>query len=1590
MHKFRPFLLLARLLWWLTAAVVGLFLLLAVLIYMPGVQDFAVRKANEAMSRSTGLRVQVGAVQLAFPLDLALHRVVATEGRDTLLNARALRLSVEVLPLLRAQANVDGIELYDARLDTRDMVGGAHIRGNVGTLKATTRGVGWETQRVRVNRAEVRDADLLVCLSDTALDDTITTPSHWCIDVERAALSRVRARVALAAPLPARGDTLWSPAQMWVDADVTDASLRNGHFDTGRNLYAFGSFDLTGGRIAYRAEAPDGIWTRRTAMRPIPDDRQRTPVDSLRSWWDYADNMAALAAWDAFSETAGHPALDPGYLVLTDVAVGIDGLSYNDRGQMRLNLRRAALRERSGLAVDNLSGEVYLDDERLRLPDVELRTPHSTLALGGDIPWAALSGGGAPLSVRIDATLGWQDVTNLARGYVDNKLLRLYPHRPLHVRGTVGGNLQRATVQNLLVDLPTYARLTASGTLRNLTTRPAGDVRLNAATGAALPILYRKMLPDVAQTVTLPARLTAAGSLRFAADDYAFDLRLGAGGGSAHAKGRANLGAETYDVALRAAAFPLKAFVPSLDATPFSGTAHAAGHTFDVLSTAARLRATASVERLAVSGFDLSGIRLNARLAGGKALADFTSTNSAYRGGGTLEAQLPTRSSGYTATLDAQMQEVDLRRLGAGTDTLLTGGRFRVNLQASKDFRTIEADGALADVYVMTATRGFNPPDLNFALATSPDTTWVTAESGDLDLRFGTHGDLDKLMPRIDALTKMAARQFEAKSIDQEALKRELPQMDLHLASGTCNPMSNFMRMKGVTFSSARIDLHANPNDGLSGGARIGNLNTGAMLLDTIDLAISQDTAGVEMDGFVKNYTKRNPTKFDARLHAYLLSSGAGLELKFFDNDGEKGVDLGLHADIVEGGLNMVLYPEHPVLAYRNFTINRDNYIFLGTDRKIRADVDLLADDGTGLKIYSTATDSVNDITLSVNNLNLGELSTVMPYLPRLDGMLSGDIHVYDNHKTISAMSSLEADGFAYEGLPLGRIGTDIVYLPKGEGEHYASAYISADGADVMTAEGTYYERDGGTFEGNASLTDFPLAMLNAFLDGSDMMLAGKGNGDIAVSGALSSPQLNGQLSFDSAHVYSDVYGFDFTMDEKPVTFRNSVLTFDKFNLRSTGRNPLVMNGSINLADLSRVRLDLVLNADDFELINAKKKRQSMVFGKLFADVQATVKGSTDNLAVRGKLDILDKTDMTYILKDSPLTVDNRLDDLVKFVSFADTTSEDEFVPEAAMNFDMSLGISISDAAHFHCYLSEDGQNYADIDGGGNLTLRLTQQGDMRLTGKITAHNGEMKYALPVIPLRTFKLVEGSSIEFTGNPANPTLNVQATERMKVLVTENEQQRAVAFDVGVSITNPLDKMKLEFTLAAPEDLSVQNQIASMSNEQRYRTAVAMMATGMYLTDSGSMSSGFKANNALNAFLQNEIQNIAGNALKTIDLSVGVETGTSSIGTQTTDYSFQFAKRLWDDRIRVIVGGRVSAGKNADNSAESIINNVSVEYRMNDGATRYIRVFYDRDQQDPLEGQLTRTGLGYSVRRKATKFGDLFIFWKRKDKEKKAEE
>lgn len=684
---------------------------------------------------------------------------------------------------------------------------------------------------------------------------------------------------------------------------------------------------------------------------------------------------------------------------------------------------------------------------------------------------------------------------------------------------------------------------------------------------------------------------------------------------------------------------------------------------------------------------------------------------------------------------------------------------------------------------------------------------------------------------------------------------------------------------------------------------------------------------------------------------------------------------------MVDEGLNLHLIPKDPTIGYKKFKLNDNNYVLLQRNKRIKAKVDLVSDDGTGVKVYSTESEDstlLQDLTVSLHRIDLGQICEVLPYLPRITGQLNGDYHLTTNPQgQVSVASDMEIQQMTYEGSRLGNISTEMVYLQREDNTHAVEGILMLEDTEVGSLRGEYRNTENGHLDATMKLTRFPLDMVNGFIQDQIIGFDGFAGGELSVKGTLRKLDVDGIVKLQSAALISAPYGVRLRFDEDTVRISDAKLLLNDFKMYAYNDKPLTMTGNIDFHDTEHITMDMRLRAEDFQIINSKQTSKSVAWGKAFVNVIARMNGPLDQLNMRGRLNVLGSTDLNYILLDSPLSTDNQMDELVKFTNFNDSVVATVSKP-APNGLNADLTINIDQGAHVKCALNVDQTNYVDLFGGGDLRMKYSGEG-ITMNGRYTISNGEMKYSLPVIPLKTFTIKDGSFVEFTGDPTNPRLNLTATERVYASVgQEGTQSRSVAFDCGVIITKTLNNMGLEFIISAPEDNSIDNELSAMGTEERGKIAVTMLTTGMYLVDGNT--SGFTMNAALSSFLQNEINNITGSALKTLDLSIGLDNTTDASGKMRTDYSFKFAKRFWNNRLKVQIGGKVSSGQDAmeEGKNKSFFDNVSMEYRLSPTGNQYVNLFYSQNVYDWLDGYTSEYGGGYLWRRKLDTLWDLFKF------------
>ena len=1458
-----------------------LFILLCILIYIPPIQNFLVNTATRYASEATGMQISIGRISLSFPLDLVVNNTVIIDKQDTILNAKKLTAKIQLTPLLRKKIELDGLELSKASVNTANLIEGMTLKGNLGELFVSSHGVELDPETAIVNTLSLKDTHLSICMADTTASDTTSSqPVFWKIQLKNVDFENVS--FAMQMPL----DTFS------MSTSLEKLSLRNGLVDLHKSAYSAGSLKLTNGSA-------------------------------------YLDTNTLPAA----------EGFDASHIGITNIKLDVDS-AYYAGNDIYANIRDFNLKERSGLEIVSTKGKLVSDAKTLKVPSLQITTPDSYLEFSASMDWEATDAEkDGMINARLMADIGKNDLLKVITGMPED-FIKKYPSAPLQIRAGIDGNLKEIRLTTLSASIQDAFRAQATGSI----TLPMDSLQRNGNINLSVETGNLNFVESMLSGVVLPHGMKLEGEASVNGSLLGANMQFFPGKkANVILKADYDLQKEGYLVDLNIDSLNIHEFKPHDSIIGLSASLHAEGNGFDFFSPKTSALLKGEVSHFRYGSLLFSGVTLDAGLKHSQASMMLNVNNRAIDVSANLQALL--QPNMIKADLNTHVRLLDWQALSLMSTPFSSSMNIEVHAQTDMKQRH-KARATVSGIQLVTAERNFRTKDLHAGFDMATDSVRGYVNAGDLTFLFKSANSLDKFMSKSDLVAKELGEQWKKKHINQRLIREMLPSAQLKVFSGSDNPVANFLASQHVNYNRLRASFSTSPEDGLNGSIDLYGLRTDSLQLDTIYFKTLQDSVQVKFYSGVKALANKRQEAFDISLNGYIGSTDAQLAIGYLNGKRETGVDLGLKAQLRPNGISMHITPDNPTLVYRPFKVNHGNYIYLSDEGRIHADVKIYDENHSGLSLYSTPDSLVQqDLTVALNQIDIAEFRRIIPYMPDIAGFINAEAHYIQSESSMQVATDIEINNLAYNKQQLGNWEMSAVYLPKETGEHSIDGFLMLNDEEIMSLNGTYLSATGKNDKDNltadVNLHHLPLKVANAFIPDDMARLKGDLDGSISIEGSTSQPVLNGELGLDSVIINIPQASLNLQLDNRPLKIENSRLKFKRFNIFTKGKTPFSIDGYVDMTDMAAMDINLKMEAHNFELINAKQTKESLVHGKIYVDVNAMLKGRPDALTMRGNMNILGSSDFTYVLKDSPLTVEDRLNETVTFVDFSDTTHiAKPHIPAMSLGgMDILMTLHIDEAVQARVNLNESGSNYMLLEGGGDLSFQYQPDGNMLLNGRYSLMSGEMKYEMPIIPLKTFYIQDGSYIEWTGNVMNPNLNIKASERVRASVSsDGESTRMVNFNVGVNLTNRLEDLGFTFTLEAPDDGAMQNELAAKSAEEKNKLAVTMLVTGIYMSESNTGGKGFDTNSMLNSFLQSEINKIAGNALKTIDINFGMETtDEGETGNTRTDYNFQFAKRFWNNRFQVIIGGKISTGNDVQQQDESFIDNISLEYRLDNSGT-----------------------------------------------------
>lgn len=1555
---------------------------LPIIVYIPPVQTLMKNVACKVLREKTGMEVSIDKFRIRFPIDVSLTGVdVLTAPEDTMVSAKEVIADVKLLPLLKSDVQIKKLKLLDAYYKMVAEDTSMIMKINAGVLDVKP-GASFniKTMDLTLEDALLKNGNISLYMDVWKKQpNPDTTQTQMLIRAKTLDLENITFGMSMLPTI----DTL--------NLKARSLQLRDGVIDLTNSKITAAYVGGDTGKVTYIQPTPQYI-----ASHPAPVDTISPPSPPMTIMMD----DISLQGFDVLYATKGvKPAkgFDPSYISVTGLNIALKGF-YNQASTLRLPITMLAAKERSGLAVTSGKGTIAVDEKGINISDLHLTTLASKIVADADVPFALMEmKPDAKMTVKCNASLGQSDIKAFLP--MASQYLGMLPNKgPLTLNLDARGSITDLTVSNLLLDIPSTLHLYAEGYAKNPTDFRKLKAELTLDGKLTNPSVVDKALGI--KGINIPA-LTITGTASADHETYTADVDLKTSAGDLAAKGHVALNAESYNAELTATGINVAQFVPDAGIGHVTASIRANGAGFNPTKPAAHTDTSIHIAEIDWEGKHFRNIDATAKLSNG----NFDVTLSSPNTDADLSLTALGRIAGtrYDFDINADIRQLNMQNLGfmptmcEGSATFTANGFFDINSYLGDvTFDATEIDWNMPDMYIHL------PNGVSGRLLSENDFTSLYIDSDRTAVDFNARSGLKNLITAFTNAGNSLITQIAKRQILVDELHDQLPQFELSLQASGKGLINQFLQPNGISMDTVSLNL-AN-SDIISGNIDMLGLNTGSLAMDTITLNLKQRETLLDYKAHIGNRPGTMDEFAKVDLMGYAGGNRASLSVTQHNLQGEMGYRVGLTAAVSDSIATVHFTPLKATIAYMPWTVNADNHIdvnFASTPIHIGANLEARSAESSLCLRTQPNTNGDEELYVKLDNIHIEDFLRLSVFAPPLTASVSSEIHMfYDKQTTFTGNGNLSIKNFTYQRQNVGDF--DLLFDAglNLNGDTKAEVSLLVDEKKALSAH-CILETDSVTKsltpkDLGLTLTQFPVKIANAFLGPDVAKLSGSLNGEMGMTGSFTKPLLNGHISCDSVNVFIPMMGSTLKFDNEPIEVADNVVTFTDFDIFGVNDNPLKLTGKVDATDFSNILMDLGLNANNFQLVGNDRRAKSDIYGKLFLNLQAKASGQMSRLNVNANLAVLGSSNVTYAIPDAQAVINrNDASDVVQFVQFSDTTQmakADSVV--APMTMRINADLTINPGTQVTVLLSDNGTNKVQLSPSGNLNYFQNYMGDMRLNGQLNLGTGMAQYSVPVLGQKKFEFIQGSYVAWNGQLMNPVLNIKAVDELKANVQQNGNSRLINFKITLDVSNTLSSPKVVFDLATDDDITIQNELSSMSADQRSTQAMNLLLYGQY-SSQGTKANSNLSGNALYSFMTSTLNSWAAKNIRGVDLSFGVDQYEKTVNGQqstTTSYSYQLSKSLFNNKFKIVVGGNYSTDASADeNFAQNLISDISFEYmlKQTQNLSMYTRLFRHTGWESVLEGEVTETGVGFVMKRRLSNLRQLWPFRRHRKKEIKVE-
>ena len=1442
-----------KILLWIVGGIFTLLILIAVLIQLPPVQNFAKDKAVSFLEGKIKTPVRLEHISIVFPKEVVLEGIyLEDQSKDTLLSAGRIGVDISLFKLISSEVEISSFELKDAvakisknkdSVFNFDYIVQAFASNepkdpNATPMKISVSKVKLDNVKFKFDDATSKN-DIAVGLIhfDTKfnkfdLDNMKFDIPYINLDglklmldqgaVERVAETSVQVAdtisqrpdfdLKLGKIKLTRIDVGYDNANSFLDTGIKlkELSIVVNKIDLTNQLLDFDDFqlhELKGqlllGKFDQKIKTPDADTT---AIKQEGWTVKLKNAEITKTDFKFDDEKKA-------KQSQG---IDYAHLDLKDFNFKAKDIAYSS-AEISGKLASLTVKEKSGLNIEKLSTEFFYGPKKAYLKDLYLKTPNTLLKDNiaveyNDIATIGDNLGQMTLNASLNNTkIAFSDILIFAPQLRNTNPFASNPNAILLLNTELKGKIDDLSFPYFEISGIGSTRLAASGRITGLPdmNKAYFDIIIQDLKSTSKDIYAFLPKGTIPNTIEIPQQIDLKGKFNGAVNNFQTDIVLNSSFGSAKAKGffdQRLKDHEKYDMNVSLLNFDVGRLIKNDSLGRISVNADVKGTGLNPKTANATVKAL--LAKAEFNGYAYKDLKLDGKIRSGlfDVSAGMSDPNLDFDlvADGKFDGKYP------KVKMKLNLDIADLQKLNLHAGPMKLRGE-------------IDADIANADPDMLNGTIGLNRiqilqdkdpiilDSISIVAITTVDTTSLKIRSQFMKADFkGKY----KLSQMPIALQNTISHYYDT----TKQPKKETADQQLAFNIYIDNDPVIKQLIPALT-GLEPIDIkgsYTSVNDSINISGSIPRLvygkNTiagGKILIETKDDAIvyALNIDEIMNDEFRLPYTsltgdvKDNTITYDFHMR---------------DKKKDDLYVIGGNVKQIDGTTEIRLDPDHLLLNYESWTVNPENVIKIGPNG-INANEFEISYEGNILKLQSEGNQKNAPLKVDFTNF---EIATIFNIIKKeqvlMSGRINGDAVVSDLMGKPTFTSDLQIDEFAFLEEPVGTIKVQV----ESKGPEVLAAAIGISGNDNQVDLTGTYGITSGAINLDLDLDKFKMKSAQGFSMGAITDASGYLSGKFKITGTTEKPSVNGDLNFNDVAMRVTQLNSVFKNIDEKVVVNNQGIIFDKFSIFDEKDNDLVVDGRVLTSDFRDYKFDLTVKSQNFRAINSEAKDNDLFYGDLFIDMDLLVKGSVESPVISGNLKINEDTKFTVVLPQSDPGIADR-EGIVEFVDQDNVMLQQTEQMKSAVNssqllgMDVAVNISIVKEAELSLIIDKGNGDYLKLQGEAELSGGIDPSGKTNLTGKYEFTEGAYEMSFNLIR-RKFDIKPGSYLIWNGEPTSANVDITAIYEVETApidllgdqlgatstAVRNTYKQKIPFQTLLKMNGELLKPEISFDILLP--------------------------------------------------------------------------------------------------------------------------------------------------------------------------------------------